>query len=552
MPPAVAAQASHLPAISTLFAAFLGYNPVQHLIGAGTLAHLGRGAAGRAGPAQLLPRAHRTAVPGRSACGVRLRHRHEPRRRSGVVDARRALRAHACGSRAAARSRPHPGRPSLVSSLVSASPLRRAVGGPLRIASLVKQVPLAESLRLDGGRLVRQGVGFEMNAYCRRAVSEGVTLARATGGSCTVVTLGPLSAEDVLREAVAWGAEEGLHICDPRCAGSDTLATARALAAALRTAGPFDLVLLGLNSIDGETGQVGPEVAQLLDLPFASGVRRLEDRGSGLRLGLEHDDGSQEVDIELPAVLSVAERLCDPCKVDPAGRAAVAPERITRITASGLGPGPWGEEGSPTVVGETRPMEHERSTLVLHGPVAEQVEEAVRELGRRGALSAGPHGAGPHGTAPGPPGARPAGPPLEPGGRRARRARPARGGGRAARRGGAPRPGRRGGRARTVPGRALSPPERRTSSSSWRDHAWRRTSRTPSSPTCARPLPGRCSRRAPPSAARSRAAPRRRRDRDWWATPWPCRCATGSWWRRSPRSRAPWWPTSRAAARCRW
>jgi electron transfer flavoprotein alpha subunit len=259
-------------------------------------------------------------------------------------------------------------------------------------------------------------VGFEMNAYCRRAVSEGVTLARATGGSCTVVTLGPLSAEDVLREALAWGAEEGLHICDPRCAGSDTLATARALAAALRTAGPFDLVLLGLNSIDGETGQVGPEVAQLLDLPFASGVRRLEDRGSGLRLGLEHDDGSQEVDIELPAVLSVAERLCDPCKVEPAGRAAVAPERITRITASGLGPGPWGEEGSPTVVGETRPMEHERSTLVLHGPVVEQVEEAVRELGRRGALTAGPHGAGPDGagpdgTAPEQPGARAAGPP---------------------------------------------------------------------------------------------------------------------------------------------
>ncbi len=287
---------------------------------------------------------------------------------------------------------------------MSHPPLTRAVGGPLCIASLVKQVPLAESLRLDGGRLVRQGVGFEMNAYCRRAVSEGVTLARSTGGSCTVVTLGPLSAEDVLREAVAWGADSGLHICDPRCAGSDTLATARVLAAALRRAGPFDLVLLGRNSIDGDTGQVGPEVAQLLDLPFASGVRRLDDNGSGLRLGLELDDGTQEVDIDLPAVLSVAERLCDPCKVDPAGRAAVAAERITRITASGLGPGPWGEEGSPTVVGETRPMEHERSTLVLRGPVAEQVEAAVRELGHRGALRAGPHE-----TAPEPGDSRPAG-----------------------------------------------------------------------------------------------------------------------------------------------
>ncbi len=142
-------------------------------------------------------------------------------------------------------------------------------------------------------------------------------------------------------------------------------------------------MLVGRNSIDGETGQVGPELAQLLGLPFASGVRRLEDRGSYLRLGLEHDDGSQEVEIQLPAVLSVAERLCDPCKVDPEGRAAVPADRLTRITLDELGPGPWGEEGSPTVVGQTRPMEHERSLLVLRG--------SLDRAGRgRGARARGP------------------------------------------------------------------------------------------------------------------------------------------------------------------
>jgi len=217
-------------------------------------------------------------------------------------------------------------------------------------------------------------------------VAEGVTLGAETGGSCTVVTLGPPSAEDVLREAVAWGADGGLHLCDPVFAGSDTLATARALAAALRTTGPYDLVLLGLNSLDGETGQVGPELAELLDLPFASGVRRLEDLGDRLRLELEQDDGMQDVEVMLPAVLSVAERLCDPCKVDPAGRAAVDASRIRRVGAAELGPGPWGAEGSPTVVGEVHPMEHDRACLVLEGPVAEQVEEAVRILEARGAL----------------------------------------------------------------------------------------------------------------------------------------------------------------------
>ena len=201
-----------------------------------------------------------------------------------------------------------------------------------------------------------------------------------------MLTLGPASAEDVLREAVAWGAGTGLHLCDPAFAGSDSLATARALAHALRIAGPFDLVLLGRNSIDGETGQVGPELAELLDRPFASGVRGLEDLGPHLHLELEHDDGSQVVEIELPAVLSVAERLCDPCKVDPEGRAAVASDRLTTMLAADLGPGSWGEEGSPTVVGATRPMEHERALVVLEGPLEHQVQEAVRALTLSGAL----------------------------------------------------------------------------------------------------------------------------------------------------------------------
>ncbi len=276
--------------------------------------------------------------------------------------------------------------------------MSRAVGDPLRIASLAKQVPLPESLQLRDGRLVRASVEVEMNPYCRRAVAQGVTLARDSGGTCTVVTLGPPGAEDVLREAVAWGADAGLHACDAAFAGSDTLATARALAAVLRAAGPFDLVLLGRNSIDGETGQVGPELAELLDLPFASGVRELEDRGPVWRLQLEHDDGMQQVEIALPAVLSVAERLCDPCKVDPAGRAAVPAASLTRMGSAQLGPGPWGEAGSPTVVGVTRAMEHDRARLVLQGPLAAQVDEAVRDLGSRGAW---PAGAGP-GPGPGP------------------------------------------------------------------------------------------------------------------------------------------------------
>jgi electron transfer flavoprotein alpha subunit len=261
---------------------------------------------------------------------------------------------------------------------------------PLRVAVLAKQVPLTEDLELSPeGRLRRQGVVLEMNPYCRRAVAKGTELAEASGGSCTVFTLGPDSAEEVLREAVAWGADEGVHLCDPAFAGSDTLATARALAAALEREGPFDLVFAGRNTIDGDTGQVGPEVAELCDLPFAGGVRRLALEGRTLRLHLEQDDGSEDVELELPAVLTAAERLCPPCKVDEEARRAVPADRLRRVAAADLGPGPWGAEGSPTTVGAVRVLRHDRAGRVLRGDLRAQVGQAVDLLVARGALDAG-------------------------------------------------------------------------------------------------------------------------------------------------------------------
>ncbi len=265
----------------------------------------------------------------------------------------------------------------------------------MRIAALIKQIPKFEAMRFGaGGRIVREGLELEMNAYCRRAVSKAVELAAATGGSCTVFTLGPPAAEDVLREAVAWGADEGVLISDPAFAGSDTLATARALAAALRREGPFDLVLMGRNSVDSDTGQVPPELAELLDLPFATGVKELELGEGEVRVGCEHDDEWVEAVVRLPAILSCAERLTEPSKKSPEARAAVPASRIRVLTAADLGAGPWGQAGSPTTVGDVEIMEVERQGNILEGSVEEQVAEAVRLLAERGALAVDAGGAG--------------------------------------------------------------------------------------------------------------------------------------------------------------
>jgi electron transfer flavoprotein alpha subunit len=276
----------------------------------------------------------------------------------------------------------------------------------VRIAVLVKQIPKFEEMELTAdGRLRRDGIELEMNPYCRRAVAKACELAGERPGSkVTVLTLGPPAADDTLREAIAWGLErgidiEGVHVTDVAFAGSDTLATARALSAALTRTGPFDLVLTGRNSVDADTGQVGPELAESLDLPFLTGVRYLSIEGDRVEARCELDDGWLQAEVRLPAILSCAERLTEPTKVEPAGRDAVPAERIRTLSAADLGPGPWGQDGSPTYVGPVKVMAIERARLRWPElPVAEQVAAAVRYLGERGALvdsEPGPHARGP-------------------------------------------------------------------------------------------------------------------------------------------------------------
>lgn len=267
---------------------------------------------------------------------------------------------------------------------------------PLRIATLVKQIPGLAELRLDEhGRLDRSGPP-EMNPYCRRAVAGSVDLLAEHGGTMTVVTLGPPAARDVLREAIAWAADRhvdatGVLVSDPELAGSDTLATARALAAVLRRLGPFDLVVAGRSTVDGETGQVPPQLAELLDLPLLTGVREWSLGTGVLEARCELDDGAVRARVRLPTLVTTAERLVEPCKVEPAARAAVSATRITGVDAATLGPGPWGAAGSPTWVGPPRPVPSARSGARRPDlDLADQVAHAVGVLRSRRALDPDP------------------------------------------------------------------------------------------------------------------------------------------------------------------
>jgi electron transfer flavoprotein alpha/beta subunit len=261
---------------------------------------------------------------------------------------------------------------------------------PLHIAALVKQVPNVENLQLGpGGRLQRgEGVELSMNPYCLRAVSKGIELAKETGGRCTVISMGPPAAEDVVRWGVAMGAERGILISDPAFAGSDTLATAHVLAEVIRQYGPYDLIFVGKNAVDADTGQVGPQLAELLGYPFASAVRTLTYCPSGrVHVGCEHDDAWLEAEMTLPAVLSAAERLCGAGKVTREEKAMVPADKVRVVTAADLTDIPRGQAGSPTWVGETKVLDVKRDRHILQGSLAAQVEQAIGILIERQALA---------------------------------------------------------------------------------------------------------------------------------------------------------------------
>jgi len=263
----------------------------------------------------------------------------------------------------------------------------------MRIAAVVKPVaPLdAASPELDRDRAA-PGPVWTLNPFCLRAVAQACELAAAVGdGVVTVLCLGPASAADALADAIRRAEAtavscEGILLSDPAFVGSDTLTTARTLAAAIHAAGGFDLVLTGRRAVDVGTGQVGPQLAELLGLPFAAGARFLSLRRDTLRVRCEHDDGWAQLDVELPAVVSCAERLIDP---GPVSLSTSRPPLRT-LDAAALGPGPWGSSASAVRVEAIAPRIVLRRRVRLAGPVDSQIGEAVGALRAGGALDAGP------------------------------------------------------------------------------------------------------------------------------------------------------------------
>lgn len=249
------------------------------------------------------------------------------------------------------------------------------------IAVLVKVVPAHEKLRYDAQRktMIRDGVELFVNPFDQRAIRVALDL-RRPGERVTLISMGPLAAEAALREGLALGVDRAILLTDPALAGSDTLATARALTRAVLRVG-HDLVLTGRWSTDSETGQVGPEVAGLLGIPVVSGARRLhrDEVGTGMEIAADTDKGWVRIRGNAPLVVTVGEKITKIRKPSGPETAAAAGREVDRLDAAqlGLAPEVVGLSGSPTVVMDLVDEAPERQAVLIPEGAADVRAEAV-------------------------------------------------------------------------------------------------------------------------------------------------------------------------------
>lgn len=252
---------------------------------------------------------------------------------------------------------------------------------------LIKQVPVVSAMKLDPETKVlkREGVPSEVSSFDIRALLKAVELRNTHGGEVVVMTMGPPQARAALEHCLALGADRALLLTDRAFAGADTLATSRALALALQREG-YDLVLCGRHSTDAETGQVGPEVAEILNIPQITGARKLTITENMLTVERETDSGFETVACALPTLLSATEDLAPEKFPNKADKEKAKEKPIQEITASDLSTdlSQFGSSGSPTWVESVQTVEVTREKKILEGDLPTQVQTLVQTLLERG------------------------------------------------------------------------------------------------------------------------------------------------------------------------
>jgi len=255
----------------------------------------------------------------------------------------------------------------------------------MNIIVCLKQVPGTTEVKIDPATnsLIRQGIPNIINPFDTYALEEGVRLKEKYGGKVTVVTMGPPQAEAALREAISLGADEVFLLTDRAFATADTWATANTLAAAVRKTGPYDIIICGRQTVDGDTGQVGPELAEMLDVPFVAYVSRIEEiKDNYLRVTRAVEDGHEVIETALLAVITVTKEINAPRLPSLRGIMKSKSAVITTWTNNelALDPDTVGLAGSSTQVMKVFFPQRVSKAEILSGDIAKQVDTLIEKL----------------------------------------------------------------------------------------------------------------------------------------------------------------------------
>ncbi|HON10936.1 MAG TPA: electron transfer flavoprotein subunit beta/FixA family protein [Chitinispirillaceae bacterium] len=225
----------------------------------------------------------------------------------------------------------------------------------MNIVVCIKQVPGTTKVKInpETGTLIRDGVEAVVNPFDEYAIEEALRIKERVGGVVKVITMGPPQAEAALRSAIAMGADEGYLISDRAFAGSDTWATSYTLSKGIQTLSKVDLIICGKQAIDGDTAQVGPGVAEMLDLPFVAWVRKIEEiSDTHLKVERMMEEGYDVVEMPLPGLITVVKEINTPRMASLKGKMKAKSAKISVLNVSSIPVDAerLGLKGSPTQV----------------------------------------------------------------------------------------------------------------------------------------------------------------------------------------------------------
>ncbi len=229
----------------------------------------------------------------------------------------------------------------------------------LKIIVCAKQVPDTNEVRIDQktGTLIREGVPAIMNPDDKAGLEAALQIKDELGAEVTVITMGLPAAEEILREAMAMGADNGILLTDRALGGADTLATSNTIAAAIKTL-DYDLIITGRQAIDGDTAQVGPQIAEHLGIPNISYVQKIEEITDDYIVAERlYDDGYHVLKAQLPALMTTLGDANEPRYMTPGGIFDAFKKEIKVMGRADLDieDDKIGSKGSPTNVAKSFP-----------------------------------------------------------------------------------------------------------------------------------------------------------------------------------------------------